>query len=59
MCSFVLSVLNVQALSHEEREKVEKELRERRDTINGQLQNLNTQLDKVNQALSIFDQKRR
>jgi hypothetical protein len=57
MCSFVLSVLDVQKLNPNDRNDVEKELRRRKTSIESQLTELQEQLTSVDTALSTFNTK--
>jgi hypothetical protein len=57
MCSFVLSVLDVQKLNPNDRNDVEKELRRRKTSIESQLTELQEQLTRVDTALSTFNTK--
>jgi hypothetical protein len=57
MCSFVLSVLDVQKLNPNDRNDVEKELKRRKASIESQLTELQEQLTRVDTALGTFNTK--
>jgi hypothetical protein len=57
MCSFVLSVLDVQKLNSNDRNEVHRELKRRKASIESQLTELQEQLTRVDAALGTWNTK--